>query len=322
MSLEDLDEQIGEKSSKKKYLTWGIIAIIIIAAIAIPVACMRQSEPTEPAEPTTIEQLETEIDALTDTVGGLETKIALHAEDIANFVAGDCTCPDYSGQFQNINNDLILLRTDLNDIPDYAVNFTQVNTELDALSTSLTAVEATLLVLQEKVEAIEGTDWGPDITSLKTGLVNANTGITGLGEQFVGLDNDLSDAMIDIATLNGQVIDLQTSIEDLQYYVDLLFIAMPSYSAVVTNMDNGYLDVEVNGGGNYPVVVTLYGLGLDSIGVRVIDGAGYDIIDRMLYAQNKIFALFIEPDYSWEMTDMITLVIMGSISYATASVGA
>ena len=172
MSIDDLEDKIGEKSSKKKYLTWGIIAIIIIAAIAIPVACMRQSEPTEPAEPTTIEQLETEIDALTDTVGGLETKIALHAEDIANFVAGDCTCPDYSGQFQNINNDLILLRTDLNTVPDYAVNFTQVNTELDALSTDLTVVETSLLALQEQIDTIEVTDWTPAINALNLSLIH------------------------------------------------------------------------------------------------------------------------------------------------------
>ena len=296
MSVEDLDEEIGDKSSKKKYLTWGIIAIIIIAAIAIPVACMRQSEPTEPAKPTTIEQLETEIDALTDTVEGLETKIALHAEDIANFVAGDCTCPDYSGQFQNINNDLILLRTDLNAVPDYAVNFTQVNTELDALSTDLTAVEATLLDLQAQVDTIEVTDWTPAINALNSDVLN----IEG-----------------DISIMQGQIASLQSAIA-------LLPTSLPRY-AYVSSRSTKYLQIGTTGAGDYPVVVTIYGAALALTEIREVDLAGYAIIEEMVYAGNRVLALFIEPNTPWGASDTITLVIdeiAGSISYATASVGA
>ena len=314
MSLDDLDEQIGEKSSKKKYLTWGIIAIIIIAAIAIPVACMRQSEPTEPAELTTIEQLETEIDALTDTVGGLETKIALHAEDIANFVAGDCTCPDYSGQFQNINNDLILLRTDLNAVPDYAVNFTQVNTELDALSTDLTAVEATLLGLQEQVNAIEVTDWTLAIDDI-------NTDITSLGIRLDGVEGDITTLGEQIASAEADIMSLLTGLEDR---IEDLEGVEPSPYAIVTELETNYLEVEVYGVGSNLVVVTLYGDELGAGGVYVA-GSGYTIDGSFLYATARVLAIFLESDDvgGWTDGDIIELLVTeGSISYASASVGA
>ena len=297
----DLDNEIDEKSSKKKYLTWTIIAIVIVAVIAVPLVLMRQSEPTEATEPTTIEQLENEIDALyvtvygTDEAEGLETKLAKHAEAIADFQAGDCVCPDYSGQIQDINNDLILLRTDLNAVPDYASNITQVNSDLDALSADLVAVETTLTELQAEVDAIAVTDWTPQINALTA---------------------DISSMESDISTIQGQIASLQSAIDSLPTTL--------SRYAYVTSLGTKYLGISVTGSGDYPVVVTIYGTALALAEIREVDLVGYDIIYEMAYAENRILTLFIEPDASWGATDTITLVIdeiTGGIDYATASVG-
>ena len=305
---DDLDNDIDEKSSKKKYLTWTIIAIVIVAVIAVPLVLMRQSEPTEATEPTTIEQLENEIDALyvtvygTDEAEGLETKLAKHAEAIADFQAGDCVCPDYSGQIQDINNDLILLRTDLNAVPDCTSNITQLNAGLDDLSADLTAVETTLMELEVRVEDIVVTDWSSDISDLEL---------------------ELADVIGDITTLDGEIAGLEIAVGDLQTDVEFLLTSLPRYAVVKSMglvMGGRRLEVEVRGAGYFPVIVTLYGQDLDPITIWDVDSVGY-IIESMPYAQGKILAIFIHPVPSWDEVNTILLDITGSISYASASVG-
>ena len=85
---DNLDEQLDQAGRRKNIKLWLIIGLIAAVVIAVPMIVLRQSE-TEATEPTTIEQIEAEIDALyltvygTEATKGLETKLAEQAELIS-----------------------------------------------------------------------------------------------------------------------------------------------------------------------------------------------------------------------------------------------
>ena len=309
---EELDKDIEGQSNRKKYLTWAIIAIVIVAIIAVPLVLMRQSEPTEATEPATIEQLEAEIDALyvtvygTEEAEGLETKLAEQAELIANIQTGDCICPDWTGQLSSINSDITTLRTDVDAIvvTDYSANITQIDTDLAGLLVELTAVETSLTEIQSQVDAIEVTDWTPDIDTIRSRIDNL--------EATVG-------------SFPQDITDLQGSVAELEDAISILTI--PPRYALVKSIGDPFLEVEVCGVGDYPVIITLYDVDTtlteEVITVYEVD---YEVKDEFLYNGGHILVVIIEPleGQSWGGTNEVNLVInklTGGIDYATASVG-
>ena len=297
----DFDDQLDQQSGKKRIRLWLIIGLIVAVVIAVPMLVLRQSE-TEATEPPDITQLEAEIDALYLTVygneetKGLETKLAEQAELISNIQVGDCTCPDTSGQFQNINNELVALRTGLDRVQDYSVNISQINSDIASWSADLTEVETALASLQAEVDALVVTDW----TSV----------IDGVNADIVSLGNAVS-------VIQGQISSLESDMASLT-------TTLPRY-AYVSSLGSKYLNIQIIGAGDYTVVVTVYGSLLFTGEVREVDLADYDIIDEMVYAGDRILTLFVEPYTSWSSSDTIILVvdeITGVIDYATATIGA
>ena len=155
-----------------------------------------------------------------------------------------------------------------------------------------------------------------------------------LEEKIAGLESRLAEVELKAATNSETAADLRGDISDISYTdwtatfneyaaefdalqaeVGLLRDSWPPY-ALVTRVENEYVDVSLFGAGDYPVLVTLYGETIGAPEPRF--PAEYTITES--WSSNSTMTLAVEPVVEWELTDIIELKVSG-VHYACAIVG-
>lgn len=151
--------------------------------------------------------------------------------------------------------------------------------------------------------------------------------IPGFEGEFNALKADVENLQDTVDGLSGaydwtaNITALETSFAELQALVNSFSFDIPRY-AVVGDFGETYLNISTYGEGDYPVIVTFYGLNLLPGEIRAVDLAPYAIMGEV--SNNTTLTMFIEPDVAWLTSDDIILVvndITGSVDYVTALTG-
>lgn len=101
-----------------------------------------------------------------------------------------------------------------------------------------------------------------------------------------------------------------------------LIANIPAY-AEIREMDKNSIKISVHGEGNYPVIITFYGVGL--IQNEITETQDHFIISRE-YGAYSVMVVVLEPIKSWLERDTIELSLAsanasGNIDYASVAIG-
>jgi len=199
------------------------------------------------------------------------------------------------------------------------VTIESVNTKVNALEAWKSATDESLSGLWEKANSIQNTvnslkspkDWTSEINIIK-GNITALRDIVD--------DIDAEDWTPAITLINGKINLILDRLDDLEGGVDWSL----NTTVAVTRLEGEYIDVKVNLNGEYPVVVVLYGEGLDPAELDWRYNI-YDIEKTWVfnYTGDTILTVVIEHDDGWEAGDLIELKITneGIVNYAVAYIG-
>ncbi len=127
-----MDPEDEGKSKRQRIVKWVVVGLVIAGIVAGTTLLIRRSQPGGAGEPvTTLETVNTELQAIVTKVATLETKAATQAESIANL--GQVT--DWDSTISEIQADIDNLQAIT--VPDYSTEITNIKTRLDALELAM-----------------------------------------------------------------------------------------------------------------------------------------------------------------------------------------
>ena len=177
--------------------------------------------------------------------------------------------------------------------------------ELELLATKVTAQDVKIAAQAETIA-----DLHQDIDNIpgevECGCTDWTTAITKINADIAALQTEL-DAM-----------DWTADVAGLQEQLDALAASWSRY-ALVTRLEAGYVDITIYGAGNYTVVLTLYGVGIESVQARY--PLLYTVVAGFVLSDGAA-SFIIEPIAEWQTGDIIELkVTLGEAHYGAAVVG-
>jgi peptidoglycan hydrolase CwlO-like protein len=284
--------------SKKRFIIVGIILSIVMLFGLVGCSKPTDNDTDTTATATTSAnpyvQLQTDVAALQSDVAGLKVSV------------NNIQAPtDFQPQITALQTKLNTIQVKLNDLEnnaneddtDYAAQIEDIRTDLTSLANTVNTIPAEVDALNE------------DIENIQEGLNNLVLVLAELGHTVDNIKPaDLTAIQTSIETIEGKITTMQDKIEtmlDNDFYLNTRITDLETaINALNANpvevkrfiQGSSYMEFKVNQGGNYAIIVTLYGTNLDTVTVTIPNSNAVNIISDNCYgAGNTIKVLILEP---------------------------
>lgn len=178
-----------------------------------------------------------------------------------------------------------------------------VQSQITSLESKISRAEESLASLEYTVSKQSPIDYSSAVNSLSSQQATINESITSLTAEINALKTEITALKNDVATPDERT----------------------AYAAI---SGKRYVEVVISGAGNYPVVLSLYGTGLEYDKAKA--GTTFSISTEYLYGvgtdgRGTMLVLILEPTETWSATQSVQVDIrgiIGDVYYASASTGA
>jgi peptidoglycan hydrolase CwlO-like protein len=288
----------GGNLLKKKLITLFAI-IALMALIVIPLTGC-SGEPAETENP--LVELQNDFDELSaefdSELANIKTRLStLETSSVSSTINNKIYSleANYSSLLSQINElktggniDLTEIENNISVIDNGLID---VNSDLTSVKSEITEIAIEIKTLSSKIEGIEN-----DCGVYYEWLEELSTKIITISQEFQDCSDRLSNIEEDIeenAILLNNIVKDGGYLDSMQEQIDMVE-ALALGKVSIYEYGDTYINFKINSGGNYAIVVTLYGAGLD--GVTITNTNNIEVISEYVYGTDKTMkVIIIEP---------------------------
>ena len=242
-----------------------------------------------------VDTLEDNVGSLSNTVGSLQSNI-------------NSTNSSTNNQIEALNSSIATL-TNFTD--DLQVDITNNSQFIANFQVAFQDIEAELDYLQIQIDALPtetGSNYDAEIATINQQITNLSNTISSINSQISSLQSSFN-------TINGRLSIAEAEIATIQADIDQIAVALTTFDVKASNWDamvnewnstgrviisefiagSNHLKFKTTNGGDYVVVMTLYGTGLDLLAINesVLEFQGVELVDWNYYGNPRTMAVII-----------------------------
>jgi predicted nucleic acid-binding Zn-ribbon protein len=270
-------------------------------------------------------------------INQMQSDIATLQADVAEIQesVNNINVTDYSGDITSLHNQIIALQSNLTTLQNSfsslssSVNvltsntndskITELQNSVATLSNLVTNLTSTINTIEADIAALQATtttsiDYSADIEELQGDVTAVYSLINGINTELDNFENKLD-------TLYNNDLYLQNKLESIQLVLSTVTANNTIGAVSISRFVQGsvYATFTVNKGGNYAVVITLYGTNVDLPIITIPSSYGISIkSDKVYGGDNSMRVLILEPNQS--ITTSSTATYTNNANWVTGTV--
>jgi len=345
-----------ELLKKSRILTLFVVLAMLALTLPFVISC-GSGEPAEETNPIT--ELQSSVSTLKSDVGTLKSEVNTLKQNTSTNVTARVTALENS--LGNLEADLLTLQTELaggnpeiagtiasilDDLQNHLAKLDAITVELETKDTAIVDIEAALAIVQADIEALqaasptETNDYEARITTLETVVVSLTIDIVAVETSIDNIQDSLTAVEADIELFDEDLTQANDLLIDIGEQIDTIEARLVVVEGLVSKVyiseflaGNSFLKFTTRTSGNYVVILTLYGTGLDTIDITIPTGQGAQEVAgfETWYGSGGMMRVIViqptpsgSPPVSPNWTANKTVIVnfpVGKVSYATIETG-